>query len=79
MFSLKTKNLTETVTLKNLPTLRQTFVIGSLIIILGYVLGELVNPIFSFLPLFVAFGLMLAGLTSICPMVLFLQKMPWNK
>lgn len=79
MFSLKTKNLTETVTLKNLPTLRQAFVIGSLIIILGYVLGELVNPIFSFLPLFVAFGLMLAGLTSICPMVLFLQKMPWNK
>lgn len=79
MYTLKTKNLTEPVVLKNLPTLRQSFVVASLIIILGYVLGSLVNPFFLVLPLVVAVGLMVAGLTGVCPMVIVLQKLPWNK
>lgn len=79
MYTLKTKNLTEPVALKNLPTLRQAFVVASLIIILGYVLGSLINPLFLVLPLVVAVGLMVAGLTGVCPMVIVLQKLPWNK
>ena len=79
MFELNTKNLNEPVTLQNLPTLRQAFVVASTIIILGYILSALVNPLFEFLPLLVAGGLMFSGLTGVCPMVLLVQKMPWNR
>jgi len=79
MSTLKTKNLTETVTLKNLPTIRQAFVVASSIIIAGYLLEHFVDPIFGWLPLVVAGGLMLAGLSGFCPMVHFLQMLPWNK
>ena len=79
MFTLHTKNLTEAVELKNLPTLRQAFVVASTLIILGYVLAAFVHPAFEWLPLLVAAGLMFSGLTGVCPMVLILQKMPWNR
>lgn len=79
MFELHTKDLTEKVTLKNLPTLRQTFVVGSTFIIVGVTLGLLVHKAFFVLPLLVAGGLMVSGLFGICPMVLFLQKMPRNR
>ncbi|MEY3783700.1 MAG: hypothetical protein RLZZ230_22 [Candidatus Parcubacteria bacterium] len=79
MFYLQTKNLQEPVALQNLPTLRQSFVVASVIIILGYVLGALVDPRFEFLPLLVAGGLMFAGVTGVCPMVMLVQKMPWNR
>jgi len=79
MFTLHTKDLKESVTLQNLPTLRQAFIVASSIIILGYVLGALVDPVFEFLPLLVAGGLMFSGLTGVCPMVLLVQKMPWNR
>ena len=78
MAKLKTKGLTEDVTLKNLPGLRQTFVVGSSVIILGYVLGT-VSPWFMILPLFPAAGLMISGVAGFCPMEWFLQRMPWNK
>lgn len=79
MFTLHTKDINEPIILQNLPTLRQAFIVASTIIILGYVLGVLVNPLFEFLPLLVAGGLMFSGLTGVCPMVLILQKMPWNR
>ncbi len=79
MFNLHTKNVTEPVTLKNLPTLRQTFVAASLLIIVGYVLAYLVHPYFLALPLVVAGGLMFSGLVGICPMVHIIQMMPWNR
>ena len=77
--NLKTKDLEESVTLKKLPTMRQAFVVASTLIILGYVLAALIHPGFIYLPLLVAFGLMFSGLVGICPMVLILQKMPWNR
>jgi len=79
MFTLHTKNISESVTLKNLPTLRQAFVVASLLIILGYILGHVVHPYFMALPLIVAGGLLFSGLAGICPMVYILQLMPWNK
>lgn len=79
MFELKTTNYTEPISLKNLPTLRQAFVVASLIIIVSYVLAALVHPNFIFLPLLVAGGLMLAGLSGFCPMVALLQRLPGNK
>lgn len=78
MFTLHTKGLAESVTLKNLPTLRQTFFVGSVVIILGYLL-EGTYPIAHWLPLLPAVGLMISALFGVCPMALILQKMPWNK
>ena len=79
MFTLKTKNVSEPVTLRNLPTLRQAFVVASGLIVAGYVLAALVHPAFIYLPLLPAGGLFFSGLTGFCPMVYFLQKLPWNK
>lgn len=78
MFTLKTKGLTETVTLKDLPTLRQTFFVGSVVIILGYLLED-IYPIAHWLPLLPAIGLMISALFGACPMAFIIQKMPWNK
>lgn len=78
MFTLHTKNLQEPVTLRNLPTLRQTFVVAAILILLGYVLATVVHPDFIFLPLLIAGGLLFSGLTGICPMVFIVQAMPWN-
>ena len=74
MYTLKTKGLTETVTLKNLPSLRIAFVVASLLIVVSY-LFEGKYPVLHWLPLLPAFGLMLAGLPGFCPMVYFVQKL----
>ncbi len=79
MSTINTKGLTEEVTLKNLPTLRQAFITASALIIAGYVLGYFVHPMFMLLPLLVAGGLMFSGLVGFCPMVHMIQKLPWNK
>lgn len=79
MSTLHTKGITGEVKLCNLPTMRQTFVVASLIIILGYILGYFVHPGFMVLPLMVAGGLMFSGVVGFCPMVHIVQKMPWNK
>lgn len=74
MYTLKTKGLTETVTLKNLPSLRIAFVVASLLIMVSY-LFEGKYPILHWLPLLPALGLMFAGLSGFCPMVYFVQKL----
>lgn len=78
MFMLRTKAHTEPITLRQLPTLRQAFVVAALIIAAGYVLAELVHPGFIYLPLLVAGGLFFSGTVGICPMVYFLQLLPGN-
>lgn len=79
MSHLHTQNLTEPVSLKNLPTLRQAFFAASSIIIAGYVLEYFVHPAFHWLPLLVAGGLLFSSLVGFCPMVHMIQKLPWNK
>lgn len=79
MFNLFTKNLSAEVSLKNLPTLRQAFVAASLIIITAFVLARVVHPDWIYLALLPAFGLMFSGLVGVCPMIMIMQAMPWNK
>jgi hypothetical protein len=79
MFNLHTKNISEKVTLRDLPTLRQAFVVASLMIIIGTTLALTVNVYFIILTFLVAGGLMISGLSGVCPMVLILQALPWNK
>jgi len=81
MFKLHTKNLPDEVEVRlcNLPTLRQAFVVASSLIIVSYLLEHFVSPLFHWLPLLVAGGLMFSGLVGFCPMVHILQKLPWNK
>jgi hypothetical protein len=79
MFNLHTKNISAKVTLRDLPTLRQAFVVASLLIVVGTTLALTVNSYFIILTFLVAGGLMFSGLSGVCPMVLILQAMPWNK
>ncbi len=53
--------------------------VASSLIILGYILSATIHPYFELLPLLVAGGLMFSGLSGVCPMVMFVQMMPWNK
>lgn len=51
---------------------------GSMVLI-GVVLGALVNPAFYALSGFVGAGLLFAGVTGFCGMARVLGMMPWNK
>jgi hypothetical protein len=79
MFTLRTKGITEEVSLRNLPTLRQSFIVASIIIIVAFILAHVLHPDFVYLALLPAFGLMFSGLTGFCPMAYFLQLLPGNK
>lgn len=79
MFTLHTKGVAEKITLRNLPTLRQSFVVASFLIILGVILAYTVHDGFIALPILVAGGLLFSGTVGFCPMAFILQKMPWNK
>ena len=78
MFRLKTKNTAVQISLAELPTLRQAFVVAALIIIAAFVLARLVHPDFVYLALLPAGGLLISGLTGFCPMIYFLQLLPGN-
>jgi len=67
------------VLLKNIPVLRQSFVIASILILLGVALGYFVDDRWLFLPVMVSGGLMFSGVVGWCPMAWMLGKMPWNK
>tara|TARA_B110000881_G_scaffold220717_1_gene246924 strand:- start:2686 stop:3240 length:555 start_codon:yes stop_codon:yes gene_type:complete len=58
---------------------RQVRIAAGGLIVLGVVLGTIVNPIYYYLSAFVGAGLMFAGITDTCGMALMLAKMPWNK
>ena len=79
MFTLQTKNLNEPVTLKNLPTLRQAFIVASLIIITAFGLAKLLHPDWIYLALLPAFGLLFSGVVGVCPMIIMLQALPGNR
>ncbi len=58
---------------------RQVRIAAGAIAAIGALLGLMVNPLFSLIPLFVGGGLMFAGITDRCGMALVLTKAPWNK
>lgn len=45
----------------------------------GALLGLIIHPLFTLIPLFVGGGLVFAGITDRCGMALILTKAPWNK
>ena len=48
-------------------------------VVLGVVLGVLVNPWFYALSAFVGAGLTFAGVTGTCALATILGVMPWNR
>lgn len=74
MFTLQTKELSEQVTLKNLPALRKAFILGGFVILLSFIFAFFVAPVFIFVALFPGFGLLIAGFTGWCPSERVMQK-----
>jgi len=62
---------------KRLPLQQQVMVVAGVILLIGLVLARW-NPWFLLIDGFVAVGLIVGGLTGICPMASVLAKMPWN-
>lgn len=58
---------------------RQVRVIAGSLVLTGVILAWLVNWGFIFIPVFVACGLVFAGLTDNCLMGMLLMKLPYNK
>ena len=58
---------------------RQVQIIVGILIILGVVLGNWINPTWYILSAFVGAGLLIAGLTGFCGMARILMLAPWNR
>jgi rhodanese-related sulfurtransferase len=58
---------------------RQVRIAAGLLVLLGAILGWLVDPAFVGLSAFVGSGLVFAGVTDTCGMGMLLARMPWNQ
>jgi len=58
---------------------RQVRAIAGSLVLLGSLLGLLVNPWFLAIPLFVGSGLLFAGISNTCMMGMLLIKLPYNR
>jgi rhodanese-related sulfurtransferase len=58
---------------------RQVRIAAGLLVLLGALLGWLVDPAFVGLSAFVGAGLVFAGVTDTCGMGMLLARMPWNQ
>ena len=57
---------------------RQVRITAGALVVLGTILGTLVNPWWYALSAFIGAGLVFAGVTDTCGMAMVLAKMPWN-
>jgi len=62
-----------------LPIMRQVQIVAGSLVVLGALLGALVDPRFHALSAFVGAGLVFAGIMGLCPMANLLALMPWNR
>jgi rhodanese-related sulfurtransferase len=62
-----------------LEIMRQVQIAAGSLVLLGVILGALVNPVFFGLSAFVGAGLTFAGATGWCGMAMLLKTMPWNR
>lgn len=62
-----------------LPLMRQVQIAAGTLVLLGVVLGALVNPGFYALSAFVGAGLVFAGTTGWCGMAMLLARLPYNR
>ena len=74
MFKLTVKNQTEKVDLANIPALRKSFALASLMIVIGVALAQSIHGAFLILPLLVSVSLMFTALRGWCPMALLMEK-----
>lgn len=58
---------------------RQVRIASGGLIVLGVILGSLVNPWFYAIAALVGAGLALAGITNSCALAMLLARMPWNR
>ncbi len=58
---------------------RQVRIAAGSLVVLGLLLGWLVNPGFIAISAFVGCGLIFAGITDWCGMALLIAKAPWNQ
>lgn len=63
----------------SIPLIQQVHIAISLILLISLILIMSISNWFLLIILFMALGLMFAGLTGSCGMALLLSKMPWNK
>ncbi|MAX24979.1 MAG: sulfurtransferase [Phycisphaeraceae bacterium] len=64
---------------RTLPLQQQVFIVVSIMILSGVLLGHFVHPAWLLLAGFAGCGLLFAGLTGYCGMAMMLAKMPWNQ
>lgn len=64
---------------KVLPLDQQMRTVAGSLIFLGALLALTVHPAFVWIPLFMGCGLVVSGLTGLCPMTGVLANMPWNR
>jgi rhodanese-related sulfurtransferase len=62
-----------------LPIMRQVQITAGSLVVLGAVLGALIDVRFHALSAFVGAGLVFAGIMGLCPMANFRALMPWNR
>lgn len=58
---------------------RQVRITAGSLVLIGLILGFLVNPWYFALSAFVGTGLVFAGITDTCGLGLLLARMPWNR
>ncbi len=58
---------------------RQVRIAAGLLVLAGSLLGYFINAAFISIPVFVGAGLIFAGVTDRCGLMLVLTRMPWNK
>lgn len=74
MFKLTVDNQSEKVEIKDIPALRKSFAVASLMIVIGIALAQNIHQAFLFLPLLVSVGLMFTSLSGWCPMAVLMEK-----
>lgn len=79
LFELSIKNTERTVSVRELPVLRQAFVFAGTVVLTGVLLSIFVHSYFLALPLFVSGGLLFSGLSGYCPLIAVLHLLPGNR
>jgi len=58
---------------------RQVRIVAGSLVLIGALLGVLVQPAFIAISAFIGAGLVFSGITNSCAMGMILTKMPWNQ
>ncbi|MEH6468700.1 MAG: rhodanese-like domain-containing protein [Porticoccus sp.] len=58
---------------------RQVRIVAGGLVVVGVLLGSILNPLFYGISAFVGGGLIFAGVTDTCGMAMLLTRMPWNR